>query len=102
MKNDFIEKPDGISDFWWLFMLHKRYFDTGYSMTGYIKYIVALFGLSSLNVGKTLIMGFAYAFLCWIVGWAWYKYRFAELDTEIGNRINLFVREMREMREKMK
>lgn len=77
-------------------LLHKRYFDTGYNLTNYIKYIIALFGISSLNIQLTLILGFIYAVFCYIIGHIWHKHRFVEVDNEISNRFNLFTREMRE------
>ena len=98
MNQEQLLRPDGVSDFKWRFMLWKRYFDTGYGMTGYIKYIVALFGISSLNVERTLMLGFVYAIFCFVLGYAWFRYHFAELDQEIGNRYNWFVQEMREMK----
>ena len=82
------------------FILCKRYFDQGYGMTSYLKYIIALFGISSLDVKSTLIMGFAYAIFCFMVGFLWFKFGFFEIDTEISNRFNRFVREMREINSK--
>lgn len=77
------------------FCLLKAYFEKGYSLTNYVKYIIALFGLASLNVKATLILGFIYGFSCFIVGWAWFKYGFVEAELEVQNRFNLFVKEMR-------
>jgi len=77
------------------FCLLKAYFEKGYALTNYVKYIIALFGLSSLNVSATLIMGFAYGVACFIIGWLWFKYNFYEAENEVGNRFNPFVKEMR-------
>ena len=96
MAQDLFSTPEDISNFKWKFTLYKRYFDTGYGITNYIKYFIALFGLSSLHVGTTLILALIYAALCFFIGWAWFKYRFAEIDTEVGNQVNRFMREMRE------
>jgi len=76
-------------------LLHKAYFDAGYGITGYFKYLIALFGISTLNVKATLIIGVVYAFCCYIIGWAWYSYGFMIASQEIGNNFNLFVKEMR-------
>ena len=89
-------KPDGTSDLKWKFLLWRRYFETGYALTAYIKYLIALFGISSLNVSKTITIAFIYAIICFFIGFFWYKWKFAELDNEISNRFNLFVKEMRE------
>lgn len=83
------------------FLFWKRYFDQGYTMTNYVKYVIALFGLSSLNVKATLAVGLCYAVACIGVGYLWYFRRkdgvsFADIDTEISNKFNPFVGEMRE------
>lgn len=77
------------------FALHKAYFDRGYSITNYIKYIIALFGLSSLNVKLTLFFGFIYAIACYFVGRIWYKKGIMIAEVEVGNQFNKFVKEMR-------
>ena len=82
-------------------LLWKRYFDTGYGLTSYLKYGIALFGLSSLNVSQTLTLGIAYGLLCFVFGWIWYRYQFVEVENEISNRFNLFAREMREMKQRV-
>ena len=78
------------------FLLWKAWFDKGLSITSYFKYIIAFFGLASQDVKTTLIIAIAYAFACFILGWAWYKYKFVELENEINNLFNPFVKEMRE------
>ena len=88
--------PAGVSHMKFKFLLWKRYFETGYSLTNYVKYLIALFGLSSLNVRSTMILGVVYAVVCFILGYYWYKKQFIEIDNEISNRFNLFMREMRE------
>lgn len=80
------------------FLLWKRYFDTGYTITSYVKYLIALFGISSLNVKDTIFLGLVYAVACLIIGYFWFNREFAELDNEISNYYNLFTREMREMK----
>lgn len=91
-------KPEEIGGLMWYFLLLKRFFDAGWGMTGYIKYVIALFGISSLNVGRTIIFGMIYGVSCLVVGYIWYAYKFFEVDTEIGNRFNWFMEEMREMK----
>lgn len=101
MSIDLFSPPEGVNRGKFLFLLWKRYFDTGWVLTSYVKYIIALFGISSLDVGKTLVIGFIYAIGCVFIGYFWYKYNFVEVDNEISNRFNLFMREMREMKEKV-
>lgn len=96
MNHDPFEPPEGISIAKFRFLMLKRYFEQGYNITGYIKYVIALFGISSLNVSTTMALGFGYAIFCFAVGYWWYRYGFIEIDTEIGNRFNYFVNEMRD------
>ena len=77
------------------FCLYKAYFGKGYALTNYVKYLIALFGLSSQDVAITLIDGGAYALLCFIVGWGWYRYKFIEHENEVNNQFNLFMKEVR-------
>lgn len=76
-------------------MLWKKYFDSGYSITNYLKYFIAFFGLASRNIKWTMIVGFAWAIACVILGRAYLKHRWFEIDIEITNRFNPFVKEMR-------
>jgi hypothetical protein len=78
-------------------LLLKAYFDQGYAVTSYLKYLIAFFGLASRDVRTTLIIGFAYGISCFIIGWLWFKHGLKETETEIGNRYNPFVKEMRDM-----
>ena len=79
----------------WIILMLKRFFDTGYSLTNYIKYVIALFGLSSLNISKTMVLAFVYALFCFIIGYIWHRYRFADVEAEIGNQFNPFIGEVR-------
>lgn len=76
--------------------LHKAYFEKGYSLTNYVKYLIALFGLSSLNVKVTLSLGVVYAFFCYFIGLGWYRFGFIEAEIEVSNQFNLFVKQVRE------
>ena len=77
------------------FLLLKAYFDKGWGLTSYLKYIIALFGISSLDVKATLIAAFIYGIACYFIGRAWYHFRFVDTEHEIDNIFNPFVREMR-------
>ena len=94
LKNGIISKKC----FKFRLMLHKAYFEKGYALTSYIKYAIALFGISSLNVKATMIIGIIYAFLCYFLGWGWFYYNFIEEEIEVGNAFNRFVKEMRRER----
>jgi len=76
-------------------LLQKRYFDLGYGITSYAKLLIALFGISSLDVKATMILGLSYGIFCYVFGWAYVKYGWYTVDIEIANKFNLFVREMR-------
>ena len=76
-------------------LLQKRYFDLGYGITSYFKLLIALFGISSLNVRATMIIAVAYGIFCYTFGWAFVKYGWYSVDIEISNKFNFFVQEMR-------
>jgi hypothetical protein len=76
-------------------VLLKTYFDNGYGITSYFKYGIALFGLSTLDVKNTLIIFSLYGLSCFLVGWLWFRFGWAVAQNEVGNKYNLFVREMR-------
>lgn len=84
------------------FALHKRYFDTGMGITNYLKYVIALFGIASLNLKWTMILAVIYAFTSYIIGWYWLNSGLVDAEKEIDNRYNPFVREMRRVYGKVK
>jgi len=77
------------------FCLWKAYFEKGYALTSYVKYVIALFGLASQDIFWTLLMGFLYAFVCFFLGWVWFHYHIVDAELEVQNQFNLFVRQMR-------
>lgn len=78
------------------YLIAKAYFDKGLGLTNYVKYLIAFFGVASLNVKSTMIIGSVYLILCYILGRLWYKFKLVETENEISNRFNPFVREVRE------
>lgn len=76
-------------------MFHKAYFEKGYGLTAYTKWIIAFYGLAANDLGFTLILALFYIPFCYIVGRIWYKKGFITAEIEVGNRMNLFVKEMR-------
>lgn len=75
---------------WW-----KKYFDTGYALTGYGRFAVAVFGLTSLNLKFTSIMGVIYVIFSYFLGMFWIKKKLFEGEREIDNALNPFQREVR-------
>jgi hypothetical protein len=77
------------------FALHKRYFDVGMGVTSYLKYPLVLLGFAIPNVNYIIIVAVLYAIFCYILGWWWLNYGMCEAETEVSNRYNPFVKEMR-------
>lgn len=96
MTHDPFSPPDGMSPWKFRLLMWRRYFEQGLSITSYLKYMVAFFGVSSQDVRATMFLGIGYAIGCFALGYWWYRYGWIDMDTEIGNRFNLFVKEMRE------
>ena len=76
------------------FCLWKSYFEKGYGITHWFKYIVLLFGWASGDVRTTTYVAIAYAIACFIIGFYWYKYM-QLAESEVANQYNLFQREVR-------
>ena len=77
------------------FALHKRYLDTGLGVTNYVKYFLVVLGIALPNPKWIFIVAGLYALFCYIVGWWWINKGMATAETEVSNRINPFVKEMR-------
>jgi len=77
--------------------LIKAYFDEGYGFTSYFKYMIAFYGMSSLDVRNTLLVGFIYGLSCFLIGWLIFKTKFKDAQIEVQNRVNPFVDEMRKV-----
>lgn len=78
------------------FALHKKYFDTGLSITNYLKYPLFLLGIAIPDPKAIIIVAGLYACFCYILGRWWLK-NMTEAETEISNRYNPFVKEMRKL-----
>lgn len=79
------------------FFLNKAYFDKGYGFTNYIFKLIAVFGLTSQELMTTIwILGF-YSLFCYFFGRWLYNSKLVLAETEVSNRFNLFVQEMRAM-----
>jgi len=80
----------------YLFCLHKAYLDKGWALTNYIKYIIVIVGVTTQDLKTTLAIGAVYAILCYIGGWLWFKSNMVRAESEVGNRFNYFVEEVRD------
>ena len=82
------------------FCLWKAYFDKGYGLTSYVKYLIVLMGLAegfaTQALSKTLIVAVIYAVACFFIGHIWYKTGLVISEAEVSNRFNLFQIEMRQ------
>lgn len=78
------------------FALHKRYFDTGFGVLNYLKYPLVLLGFAVPDVDMIILIAFLFALGCYLLGWWWLNCGMLAAETEVGNRFNPFVKEMRE------
>ena len=76
--------------------LLKAYFEKGWGLTNYIKYLIAFFGLASQDLRTTMIFGIIYFFMCFGLGYFWFKVHLYDQEIEVSNKFNPFVREMRD------
>ena len=76
-------------------LLWKAYFDKGFGLTNYFKYLLGFYALASQEIIITLIIALIYSIICLVIGRLWYHYKLIETENEIGNIFNPFVKEMR-------
>lgn len=77
-------------------LLWKAYFDKGWALTNYFKYIFAFVGIFNLVSARNAIyLGVIYGVSCLLIGWIWYKCGFIETENEINNIFNPFQKEIR-------
>ena len=96
MTSTYLKKKKALTKgFKYRLCLQKAYFDNGLALTGYVKYLIAFFGLASSNTKLTIIFAVVYAFACYFLGRIWINWGWAEENTEVSNRFNKFVKEMR-------
>ena len=81
------------------YLLWKAYFDKGYSLTNYMKIVIALISFysyaSNINPAYIVIGGIVYLFSCLIIGRVWYHFKLVEVENEVSNIYNPFQREVR-------
>jgi len=84
------------------FALWKAFFDKGYSLLSYPKYILILMGVGDViaSGGKStnvIIVGIAFGIFCFLLGWFWYHNKIVNAEIEVSNQYNPFVHEMRKV-----
>jgi len=77
------------------FALHKRYFDTGRGVIDYAKYPLLLLGIAIPNIKAIIYVATAYAILSYFIGWWWLNKGMTEAETEVSNRFNPYVGQIR-------
>lgn len=81
-------------------LVQKAYFDKGFGLLNYIKYIIAVFAIGDAFIRRSytllISLGILYTIICYLLGRAWYKYGWILVENEVFNRFNLFQREVRE------
>lgn len=82
--------------------LWKRYFEIGYNITNYLKYLVIVFGFTTQDLKNTFIIAGVYVVVCFIVGYFWLNSDMYKAELEVTNRFNPFVKEMRASHKKRK
>lgn len=65
-------------------------------LTVYFKTILLLFGILTLNVKWTIVIGICWAMNSFMIGWLWYKFKLTDAEHEVQNNVNPFVKQMRE------
>lgn len=79
------------------FFQQKAYFDKGMDILNYGKYIIAALGIATDNIKTILILAGSFAVAAYIVGLIWFKLKFIDAELEVYNRVNPFVRDMRQL-----
>ena len=87
---------------WYKFALWKAYFDKGYSLLSYPKYILILMGVGDViaSGGKStnvIVIGILFGLFCFALGWFWYAKQIVNAEIEVSNQYNQFVKEMRKV-----
>lgn len=88
-------------DFWSNVLLIKAFFDKGMGLMNYFTKVLLIVGIGAVvqeyALEYVVIAGLLYAIFVTIGGYLWVKYKIAERESEISNRINPFQRQLREM-----
>lgn len=80
-------------------LLWKAYFDKGFGLLNYLKYLIAVVGIGAIFKGVSLfwiaIAGLVYAVVCLVLGRVWFSYKLIETENEIQNIFNPFCKDVR-------
>lgn len=80
----------------WNILLLKFYFEKGWALTNYAKYLVLFLGLFDIiQAREAIIIGFVYVVTCFITGWLWCKFKLMDTELEIQNSFNPFTKDVR-------
>ena len=86
---------------WYRWMLWKAYFDEGYGFTSYVKYLIAIIGISNVIINKNIwfiiVLGLGYGVFCFVIGIIIYHSGMKDAMHEVQNKVNPFVKEMRKV-----
>lgn len=81
-------------------LLWKHYFDTGMGHTNYFRYFLYLFAAGEIIISQnyfiTALILVAWGIFAFIYGWAFYHYNWKSAEIEVINRVDPFVKEVRE------
>ena len=86
---------------WYKLALHKAYFDQGYALLSYPKYILILSGIGSLLLTEgestftVAMIGIIIGIGCYLIGMWCFKSGFVKATVEVQNQYNAFVQEIR-------
>ena len=87
------------------FNVYKVWFDKGYSILSYPKWVIAIYGVGEVVSGSYLLVAsgaLLFALFCAVVGYLWLKYDLFIAEQEVSNQYNLFQKEMRQKLDKRK
>ena len=82
---------------YWICKL-KAYFDKGFSLLHYARYIIFAWLIKDFTQGMTwraFAVAGVWAVVCFWFGYLWFKWKWITAEIEVSNRFNLFVKEMR-------
>lgn len=81
-------------------LLWKAYFDKGFGLLNYLKYVLVVAGFGAafqgISIYWIIFIAFVYALACFMLGRYWYKHKLIDVENEINNIFNPFQREMRD------
>jgi len=77
-------------------LLYKSYFDKGWAITNYFKYLFAFSGFFKLiDITQAIYIGIFYIIFCFWLGWYWFNRGIIQTENEINNVFNPFQVEIR-------